>query len=114
MKSCQACNNTYPTDYTHCPRDLTPLIELGAWSEGKVVREKYRILAQIGMGGMAVVYKAEHLHFHELRALKVINQELAGDKRFMQRFMQEAVITRRLLHPNAVRIDDIDMAEDGR
>ena len=114
MKSCPNCNNTYPTDYTHCPRDLTPLVEIGSWSEGKVVREKYRILARLGVGGMATVYKAEHLHFHELRALKVINPEMSGDEKFITRFKQEALIMRRLQHPNAVHIDDIDTAEDGR
>lgn len=114
MKSCPNCNNTYPTDYTHCPRDLTPLVETGSWSEGKVVREKYRILARLGVGGMATVYKAEHLHFHELRALKVINPEMSGDQKFITRFKQEALIMRRLQHPNAVHIDDIDTAEDGR
>ncbi len=114
MKSCPTCNNTYPTDYAHCPRDLTALVETGMWAEGNVVRGKYRILAHLGSGGMAAVYKAEHLHFHEMRALKVITQNLAEDKRFIQRFIQEAVITRRLQHPNAVRIDDMDVAEDGR
>src|SRR5579871_275273 len=113
MKSCPSCNNSYPVDYSHCPRDLTPLVEASLWSAGQVVRGKYRILDSLGTGGMAVVYKAEHIHFHELRALKVINQQLAGDPSFVQRFMQEAVITRSLQHPHAVRIDDIDLAEDG-
>jgi serine/threonine protein kinase len=114
MKNCPACHANYPTDYTHCPRDLTPLREAGVWSEGTVVRGRYRILGQIGAGGMATVYKAEHVHFRELRALKAIKPELASDPKFVQRFTQEAVLTRRLQHPNAVRVDDIDQAEDGR
>jgi len=44
----------------------------------------------------------------------VIGRELAGDATFVKRFEQEAVITRKLQHPNAVRVDDIDEAEDGR
>jgi len=83
------------------------------WLEGMVVRGRYRILSQIGRGGMATVYKAEHVHFRELRALKVINPELAQDAKFVRRFTQEGIITRRLQHPNAVRVDDIDQAEDG-
>ena len=63
---------------------------------------------------MAVVYKALHVRFDELRALKVMSPELAVDQAFVKRFMQEAVITRKLQHPNAVRLDDIDEAEDGR
>jgi len=79
-----------------------------------VVGEKYRILGKLGEGGMATVYKALHVRFDELRALKVMSPELAADPTFVKRFMREAVITRRLQHPNAVRVDDIDEAEDGR
>jgi serine/threonine-protein kinase len=78
-----------------------------------VVREKYRILGEIGTGGMATVYKAEHIHFGEIRALKVMSSELAADESLVRRFMQEAKLSRRLQHPNAVRVDDIDRAEDG-
>lgn len=44
----------------------------------------------------------------------MIGQELASDPTFVKRFEHEAVITRKLQHPNAVRVDDIDEAEDGR
>jgi len=63
---------------------------------------------------MGSVYKALHLRFGEIRALKVIGQELTIDATFVKRFEHEAVITRKLQHPNAVRVDDIDEAEDGR
>ncbi len=114
MKSCTSCQATYPNDYGHCPRDGTPLIEVGAWSEGTVIRGKYRILEKVGQGGMGSVYKAFHVLFGELRALKVINPDLLSDQMFVKRFKQEAVIARKLDHPNAVRVDDIDEAEDGR
>lgn len=114
MKSCTACRATYPNDYSHCPRDGTPLVEAGAWSEGAIIRGKYRILSKVGQGGMGAVYKAYHVLFGELRALKVINPELLSDELFVKRFKQEAVIARKLDHPNAVRVDDIDESEDGR
>jgi serine/threonine protein kinase len=63
---------------------------------------------------MAAVYKALHVRFKEPRALKVVNPELANDANSVRRFEQEAIITRKLQHPNAVRVDDIDEAEDGR
>jgi serine/threonine-protein kinase len=62
---------------------------------------------------MATVYLAEHIHFREICALKVMNFELARDTTLVDRFMNEAVLTRRLRHPHAVRVDDIDRAEDG-
>lgn len=114
MKTCPSCQASYQANFTHCPRDGAALSEVGAWQDGTLVRGKYRILGKVGEGGMAIVYKAMHVRFEELRALKVINQELARDRGFVKRFMHEAVLTRKLQHPSAVRVDDIDEAEDGR
>jgi eukaryotic-like serine/threonine-protein kinase len=79
-----------------------------------VIRGKYRILGKFGQGSMATVYKALHVGFDEVRALKVIHPELASDLSFVKRFGQEAALTRKLQHPNAVRVEDIDQADDGR
>ncbi len=114
MKSCPTCNATYPANVAFCPRDGAPLVDAGEWAEGTMVRGKYRILAKVGQGGMGAVYKALHLRFDEVRALKVLSAELTSDPTFVKRFEQEAVVTRKLQHPNAVRMDDIDEAEDGR
>lgn len=114
MKACPNCQASYPPNYTHCPRDGGTLVEVTTWQEGTVVRGKYRILSKLGEGGMAAVYKAMHTRFEELRALKVMHAELAGDHAFVKRFMQEAVLTRKIQHANAVRVEDIDEAEDCR
>lgn len=114
MKCCPFCSATYPDYATHCPNDGFALADTDIWSEGTIIREKYRIVGLIGRGGMGEVYKALHMHFDELRALKVINRELASDENFAARFLLEAKLTRRLQHPNAVRTDDFDRAEDGR
>src|SRR5215469_12977046 len=114
MKQCPSCNSAFPTDYTHCPRDGSALTAADEWAVGAVVRGKYQILAKVGQGGMGAVYKAMHVRFNELRALKVISTDLACDAAFVRRFEQEAVMTRKLQHPNAVRVEDIDHAENGR
>jgi len=114
MKTCPTCQGNYPNNFAVCPQDGTPLVDAGAWTEGSVVRGKYEILAKIGQGGMGSVYKARHLAFDELRALKVMSPELLSDQLFVKRFKHEAVITRKLQHPHAVRVDDIDESEDGR
>jgi serine/threonine-protein kinase len=113
MKSCPECTATYPDDYAICPKDGAPLLETTLWQIGTVVRGKYRILARLGEGGMAVVYKAHHELLDELRALKVIKPDLARDTEFMSRFKNEAIMARKLNHPNAVHVDDLDIAEDG-
>ncbi len=97
-----------------CPQDGSALLEVGAWTEGSVIRGKYRILSKVGQGGMGSVYKVVHVAFDEIHALKVINPSLMSDDTFVKRFKHEAVITRKLQHMNAVRVDDIDEAEDGR
>ena len=114
MKTCPTCQETYQNNYVICPKDGTQLEEVGTWTVGSVIRGKYKLVAKVGQGGMGSVYKATHLAFDEMRALKVIAPELMSDDLFVKRFKHEAVITRRLQHPNAVRVDDIDEAEDGR
>ena len=114
MKSCPQCFAPYPDEYSVCPRDGAALSGASVWAAGSVIRGKYQILGKIGEGGMAAVYRAHHTLLDEPRALKVIGGELARDPQFVERFKTEAIITRRLRHPNAVRVDDLDIAEDGR
>ena len=114
MKRCSNCHATYPATFTHCPQDGSLLVEANEWTDGAMIRGKYRILGKLGQGGMATVYKALHVGFDEVRALKVIHPELASDPSFVKRFGQEAAFTRKLQHPSAVRVKDIDQADDGR
>jgi eukaryotic-like serine/threonine-protein kinase len=114
MKTCPTCRETYPDNISFCSHDGAALTAFAAWTEGTIIRGRYRILSRVGGGGMGEVYKALHTGFDELRALKVISPELMADQTFVKRFKHEAFITRKLQHPNAVRVDDIDEAEDGR
>src|SRR3954466_2648936 len=114
MKYCDACNSTYPNEFQTCPKDQAVLRALSELRTGMVIRDKYQILEKIGAGGMAVVYLAKNLAFNELRAIKVVNSRLLDDENFLKRFRSEAIITRKLTHPNAVRVDDLDSTEDGR
>jgi serine/threonine protein kinase/uncharacterized membrane protein len=50
----------------------------------------YRIAERIGVGGFATVYRAEDTETKELVALKVLHQQFAEDKRFVERFRREA------------------------
>ncbi len=114
MKYCPACHKTYPSDYNVCPADQTSLQNPRELQPGMIIRNKYQILDQIGVGGMGVVYRGKHLTFNETCAIKIVNDVIAGDANFLQRFQTEAVVTRKLRHPNAVRVDDFDYTDDGR
>jgi serine/threonine-protein kinase len=114
MKFCDTCHSSYPNEFQTCPKDQTVLRTTSELLQGMIIRDKYQIMERIGAGGMAVVYKARHLAFNELRAIKVVNSRLLDDESFVRRFKSEAIITRKLQHPNAVRVDDLDSTEDGR
>jgi streptogramin lyase/tRNA A-37 threonylcarbamoyl transferase component Bud32 len=80
---------------------------------GRVIDGKYRIDAEIGAGGMAVVYRAMRLHIGDMVALKVLHSELLRDPLFAERFRREAQTAARLKHPNVVAIYDFGATEDG-
>jgi protein kinase-like protein/extracellular solute-binding protein (family 5) len=64
----------------------------------------FRVRSLIGEGAMGAVYLAEDLSRRRLVALKVLNQELAGDERFRQRFLRESQLAAGLDDPNIVPV----------
>jgi serine/threonine protein kinase len=67
----------------------------------------YRVDAEIGRGGMAVVYAGWHEQLERPVALKVLAEHLAGDPDFRARFLREARLASKLRHPNLVQTYDI-------
>jgi serine/threonine protein kinase len=114
MKYCDVCQSTYPSEFTSCPKDKAALHPLTEFMPGLIIRDKYEILEKIGVGGMATVYRAKHLTFNEIKAIKVVSSKLMDDETFLKRFKTEAIITRKLRHPNAVQLEDFDTTADGR
>lgn len=72
---------------------------------------RYRLLEQLGQGGMALVYKAQDLLLDRVVAVKVLRESWAADADFISRFRQEARAAARLSHPNIVAVYDV--GEDG-
>src|SRR5262249_30361165 len=73
---------------------------------------RYRVRELLGVGGMGVVYKAEHRLMERTVALKVINPELTAQPQFVDRFLREFRAAGRLQHPNIVAAYDADKAGD--
>ena len=67
---------------------------------------RYRIVQQLGTGGMANVYKAIDTRLERTVALKVIRSENMGETNFLERFDREAHALARLNHPNIVHINE--------
>lgn len=66
----------------------------------------YRIISQVGKGGMATVYKAYQASVDRYVAVKVLPSQLAESKEFAARFQQEARIIANLEHPHILPIFD--------
>lgn len=79
---------------------------------GKVLNERYKIIKELGKGGMAIVFEAQDLLLDRKVALKMLRPEYVNDKDFVKRFRHEAKAVARLSHPNVVNIFDIGQDED--
>ncbi len=64
----------------------------------------YRIVAELGRGGMGVVYKAHEESLNRFVAIKVLGEHLEADPAYVERFLREAQSAARLNHPNIVQI----------
>lgn len=114
MKQCATCRSSFPTDLEVCPQDGTPLGDSDSWLPGTVVRGKYVIFSKIAESRTSAVYKARDLGRDQPRAVKALRADLAQDAPFIKRFKNEALIARRLRHPNIARIETSDQSDDGR
>ncbi len=69
---------------------------------------RYRIVEQLGQGGMATVYRAYDANLDRYVAIKVMHQAFKEDPNFLARFRREAQIVARLRHPHIVAIHEFD------
>ena len=79
---------------------------------GTTLKDKWRIDALLGRGGMATVYAATHRNGKRV-AVKILNPELTSIPEVRARFLREGYVANKVGHPGAVSVDDDDVAPDG-
>ncbi len=78
---------------------------------GRVLNDRYRLIALIGIGASGEVYLADDTELRRQVAVKVLHRVLAEDEVFLRRFRSEAQMAASLSHPNIVAVHD--WGEDG-
>ncbi len=81
---------------------------------GTTLVGKYKVTREIGRGGMAAVYEAEHMSLGKRIAVKVLAQELSASTIVIERFFREARAAASVKSPHIVDVYDSGRLEDGR
>ncbi len=78
---------------------------------GKRLDGRYEIMEVIGVGGMAVVYKAFDNIDHRIVAVKILKSEYLANEEFKRRFRNESKAVAVLSHPNIVKVLDVSFGD---
>ena len=107
-KVCPQCGSEYETTDRFCPKDGSPLRPKAGGDPlvGRVIADRYLVLALLGEGGMGRVYLGEHVKMNRQCAIKVMSPTLVNDNESLQRFAREASNAARILHPNVAAVFD--------
>jgi serine/threonine protein kinase len=112
-KVCPQCGSEYETGDRFCPKDGTSLRPKTGGDPliGRVIADRYLVLAKLGEGGMGRVYLAEHVKMTRQCAVKVMNPSLMNDSESLARFAREASSAARIIHPNVAAVFDYGEAD---
>lgn len=126
---CPKCYTFNPEDSEYCtrcgssleekertisyPPDRTiPQADKSRFMPGEDFGDRYKIIEEIGKGGMGRVYKATDKELNTSVAIKVIRPKYSSDWGFINRFKKETLLARSISHDNVIRIHDIGDIED--
>lgn len=113
---CRRCGTALPSISFEAQENQKPKSdpqEAMVFKRGQVINGRYTVLDMIGRGGMGCIYKVHDNTLGEDLALKTLLPQYVSEQSVVERFYNEARITRRLTHPNIVRVHDIGTAGKG-
>jgi len=97
---------------TYTPPLEQLIVETLQFDPGESFGPRYRIIEEIGRGGMGRVYKAEDKELNINVALKMIRPEYSSNPQLIQKFKEETLLARSISHENVIRIHDIGDVND--
>ncbi|MBU1337616.1 MAG: protein kinase [Acidobacteria bacterium] len=110
---CGKCGTRFPKPgeavSPHTQTLQTPVRDL---LQGTTFAGRYRIIQELGRGGMGVVYKAQDTKLKRTVALKFLPHELTHIPEIKERFIREAQAAAALDHPNICTVYEFDEAEE--
>src|SRR5215204_6051710 len=91
--------------------DENPAILQETYMIGKIL-ERYRIDAELGSGGMGIVYRAFDMQLEREVAIKVLSEKMAGDATARMRLLREARAASALNHPHICVVHEVAVFEN--
>ncbi|MFQ5701126.1 MAG: protein kinase [Acidobacteriota bacterium] len=86
-------------------------LKASALVPGAVIADRYEIVRELGIGGMGRIYQAIDRDLDEVVALKVLRAG-TGEDNYEERFLREIKMTRKITHPNVVKVFDLGSWRD--
>jgi serine/threonine protein kinase/Flp pilus assembly protein TadD len=117
---CPQCHTDNPSDSKYCRECAAPLPSqdgsftktlespAGELTTGSIFAGRYRIVEELGKGGMGKVYEALDIEIKEKIALKLIKPEIASDEKTIERFKNELKFARKIRHKNVCQMYDLN------
>lgn len=81
---------------------------------GQILNDRYKVVEEVGRGGMSAVYKGIHELMDRTVAIKVLLPQLVSDTISIKRFQQEAQAASHLQHPNVITVYDYGFVASGQ
>ena len=111
-KYCGNCGTKLPpSEDVSIPRTKTLEIPKEELTTGSTFAGRYRIIEELGKGGMGKVYKALDTEINEKVAIKLIKPEIASDQKTIERFRSELKFARKIRHKNVCQMFDLNKEE---
>ena len=104
----QSLNAPEPSEQLRAKEVVPHRVELG-----EIIDHRYRVEELLGEGGMATVFRAEHLNIKRKVALKTLRPTRQTQAMIRERFTREAEVLGRLAHPNFVDVSDFGESARG-